>query len=122
MNAPQTPGARLGPGAALSLDVRDLSGALLAQLDRLGLTPRAEFLGGAPRDFTEREQDDWYEQMQGQFVDAWGQVLPTDELRELLSTGEDPGSDSWARRVRLHQPELPTPSDRAPLSEGRRTR
>lgn len=121
MSAPQ-----VASGAASArddeLDVRDLSSAHLAQLDRLGLTPRAEFLGGAPRDFTEREQDDWHEQMQGQFVDTRGQVLRTDELRELLSTGGDPGSDSWARSVRLLHPELPTSSDRAPLTEGRRTR
>lgn len=44
-------------------------------LHSLGLVPRAEFLEGPPRDLTEHEQDQWYEEFDGQFVNAQGEVF-----------------------------------------------
>lgn len=35
----------------------------------------ADFVGGPPADFTEREQDDWYEEHDDQFVDSTGRSV-----------------------------------------------
>lgn len=81
--------------------VVDAQKSVEADLQSLGLVPRAEFLEGPPRDLTEHEQDQWLEDHDGQFVDGTGQVFTAHIALEDCEQGSPPAPLPFScRRVR----------------------